>query len=36
MILKQQYERLSMDYEQLHQMIMDIRSQMSDTYAPLF
>jgi len=28
--LKQQYERLSMDYEQLRQMVMDIRSRMGD------
>jgi hypothetical protein len=30
MALKQQYERLSMDYDQLRQMIMDIRSRMGD------
>jgi len=36
MALKQQYERLSTDYEQLRQMVMDIRSQMGDTYALLF
>lgn len=38
MTLKQQYERLSTDYEQLHQMVMDIRSQMGihDICAPLF
>jgi hypothetical protein len=36
MALKQQYERLSMDYEQLRQVVMDIRSQIGDTYAPLF
>ena len=30
MALKQQYERLSTDYDQLHQMIMDIRSMMGD------
>jgi hypothetical protein len=28
--LKQQYERLSTDYAQLHQMIMEIRSKMGD------
>jgi len=28
--LKQQYERLSMDYAQLHQMVMKIRSKMGD------
>jgi len=37
MALKQQYERLSTDYEQLHQMVMDIRSRMDDdTCAALF
>jgi hypothetical protein len=36
MALKQQYERLSEDYEQLLQMVMDIRSQIGDTCAPLF
>jgi len=30
MTLKQQYERLSMDYEQLRQMVMYIRSRMGD------
>ena len=30
MALKQQYERLSTDYDQLRQMVMDIRSRMSD------
>jgi len=30
MALKKQYERLLMDYEQLRQMVMDIRSRMSD------
>ena len=34
--MKQQYQRLSADYEQLCQMIMDIRSQMGDTCALLF
>jgi hypothetical protein len=34
--LQQQYEQLSADYEQLRQMVMDIRSQMGDTYAPSF
>jgi hypothetical protein len=28
--LKQQYERLSTDYGQLHQMVMEIRSKMGD------
>ena len=37
MVLKQQYEQLSTDYEQLRQMFMDIRSRMSDdTCAVLF
>jgi len=36
MALKQQYERLSEDYEQLLQMVMDIRSQIGDTCAPHF
>jgi len=30
MALKQQYERLSMDYDQLRQMVMEIRSRMGD------
>jgi hypothetical protein len=30
MALKQQYKPLSMDYDQLHQMVMDIRSRMGD------
>jgi len=30
MTLKQQYERLSTDYDQLCQMVMDIRSRMCD------
>jgi len=30
MALKQQYERLSTDYDQLRQMVMDIRSRMDD------
>jgi len=30
MALKQQYERLLTDYDQLHQMVMDIRSRMGD------
>ena len=34
--MKQQYQRLSADYEQLCQMIMDIRSHMGDTCAPPF
>ena len=37
MALKQQCERLSTDYDQLHQMVMDIRSRMGDdTCAALF
>jgi hypothetical protein len=37
MALKQQYERLSTDYDHLHQMVMEIRSRMSDdTCAALF
>jgi len=37
MALKQQYERLLMDYDQLRQMVMDIRSRMGDdTCASLF
>jgi len=32
--LKQQYERLSTDYAQLHQMIMEIRSKMGDDPCP--
>jgi hypothetical protein len=30
MALKQQYERLSTDYYQLRQMVMEIRSKMGD------
>ena len=30
MALKQQYKRLLMDYDQLRQMVMDIRSRMGD------
>jgi hypothetical protein len=30
MALKQQYERLSTDYDHLRQMVMDIRSRMGD------
>jgi hypothetical protein len=30
MALKQQYERLSTDYDQLRQMVMHIRSRMGD------
>jgi aryl-alcohol dehydrogenase-like predicted oxidoreductase len=30
MALKQQYKRLSIDYDQLHQMVMEIRSRMGD------
>ena len=37
MALKQQYAQLSVDYQHLHQMIMDIRSKMGDdTCASLF
>jgi hypothetical protein len=37
MALKQQYKRLLMDYDQLRQMVMDIRSRMGDdTCATLF
>jgi hypothetical protein len=36
MALKQQYERLLADYEQLRQMVMDIRLQIGDTCAPPF
>jgi hypothetical protein len=34
--LTEQYERLLSDYEQLRQMIMDMRSQMGGTCAPSF
>jgi hypothetical protein len=34
--LTEKYERLSADYEQLHQMIIDIRSHMGDTCATSF
>jgi len=30
MALKQQYKRLSMDYDKLNQMVMEIRSRMGD------
>ncbi|KAL9405291.1 hypothetical protein Peur_002263 [Populus x canadensis] len=37
MALKQQYEQLSTDYDQLRQMVMDIQSRMGDdTCATLF
>ena len=37
MALKQQYAQLSVDYQHLHQIIMDIRSKMNDdTCAPPF
>jgi hypothetical protein len=36
MALKQQYERLSMDYDQLRQMVMDIRSRMGDDTCACF
>jgi len=32
MALKQQYERLSTDYDQLCQMVMEMRSRMGDEY----
>jgi len=34
--LTEKYERLSADYEQLRQMIMDMRSQMGGTCALFF
>jgi hypothetical protein len=34
--LTEKYEQLSADYEQLRQMIMDMRSQMGGTCTPLF
>jgi hypothetical protein len=34
--LTEKYERLSVDYEQLCQMVMDMRSHMGDTCVPLF
>jgi hypothetical protein len=34
--LTEKYERLSANYEQLRQMVMDIRSHMGDTCAPYF
>jgi len=36
MALKQQCERLSTDYDQLHQMVMDIRSRMGDDTCAAF
>jgi len=33
--LTEQYQQLSADYEQFHQMVMDMRSQMSGTCVPL-
>ena len=36
MALKQQYERLSTDYDQLHQMVIDIRSRMGDDTCAAF
>jgi len=35
MALKQQYAQLSVDYQHLHQMIMDIRSKMGDEHVRL-
>jgi molecular chaperone GrpE (heat shock protein) len=34
--LTEKYKRISADYEELRQMIMDMRSQMSGTCVPLF
>jgi hypothetical protein len=34
--LTEKYEQLSADYEQLRQMIMNMRSQMGSTYTPCF
>jgi len=34
--LTEKYERLSTDYEQLHQMVMEMRSHMGGTCAPPF
>jgi hypothetical protein len=34
--LTEKYERLSTDYEQLHQMVMDMRSQIGGTCEPSF
>ena len=36
MALKQQYERLSTDYDQLRQMVMEIRSRMGDDTCAAF
>jgi hypothetical protein len=32
--LNEKYKRLTMDYEELRQVVMEMRSQMSDTCAP--
>jgi hypothetical protein len=34
--LSETYQELSANYEQLRQMVLDIRSQMGGTCAPLF
>ena len=34
--LNEKYKRLSTEYEELHRMVMDIRSQMGGTCAPPF
>ena len=34
--LTEKYNQLSADYEQLIQMVLDMRSQMIDTRSPLF
>jgi len=34
--LNEKYEQLSVDYEELRRMIMDIRSQLGGTYAPSY
>jgi hypothetical protein len=34
--LTKKYKQLSVDYEQLRQMVMDTRSQLGGTCAPLF
>ena len=34
--LTKKYEQLSVNYEQFHQMVMNMTSQSGDTYAPPF
>jgi len=34
--LTEKYEQLSVNYKQLHQMVLNITSQSGDTCAPLF